>query len=259
MVYKISFHFSFGGGIEGKIYSNSLEAWNLSYDNGNRIFDADLMFTTDGKIVLRHENSDNLELNDTIISKSKFKITDTGCLEIIIDNYPMSYADFMDSKIYSKYTPMSLEDMIDFMFEHKDLYVAVDSKDDVTTTYKYLKEKAYERNKADILDRIIVSVYNQKTYDEIRAIYNFKNYTIRQYVNEPHNFYELAEFCIKNSIHTINISKKYINNDEINILKEKGIHVYVAIADYISDMKYYKNKGASGVITNWLYESDWNL
>lgn len=248
-----------GGGIQGKLYSNSLEAWNLSYENGNRVFDADLMFTTDGEIVLRHENNDNLELNEKRISESVFTITDTGCLEITTEDYPLTFKEFMNSKIYSKYTPLSLENMIDYMYDHKDLYVSVDSKDNVKKLYQKIYDTALAKNKQEILDRIIVSVYDQKSYKDIKKIYNFKNYNMRQYINNPQNYYELAKFCIENNIHVINISKKFITDNEIKLLEEKGIHVYVAVIDYISDLNYYKDKGASGVITNWLYESDWEI
>ena len=259
MVYKISFSFTFGGGIDGKTYSNSLEAWNLSYEKGNRVFDADLMLTTDNKLVLRHENNDNLELNDTIISDSKIVITDTGNIERIIKNYPLSYSDFMKSKIYNKYTPMSLEDMIEFMYKHKDIYVAIDVKNNFELAYKYLYNYIIEKNIDEVLDRIIVSIYDDKSYKISKSIYNFKNYAIRQYANSPHNYYELAKYCIDNNIHVVNVTKKYITSDEIKILESKGIHVYVAVIDYISDLKYYKDKGASGVISNWLYEEDWKI
>lgn len=44
-----------GGGIDGHIYTDSLEAINNSYDNGARLFDIDLRFTSDIEIVLRHD------------------------------------------------------------------------------------------------------------------------------------------------------------------------------------------------------------
>ena len=248
-----------GGGINGKLYSNSLEAWNLSYENGNRVFDADLMLTTDGQVILRHENNDNLELNENIISKSVFSITDTGCLEITTDDYPLTFEEFMNSKIYGKFTPISLENMIDYMYEHKDLYISVDAKDGIKKIYKKLYDTAVAKDKVEILDRIIVNIYNKKLYKDLKKIYNFKNYNVRQYINNPQNYYELAKFCVKNDIHVINISKKFITADEIKVLSEKGIHVYVAVIDYLSDLNYYKDKGATGVITNWLYENDWEI
>lgn len=44
-----------GGEIGGKCNTNSAEAWEKSYLKGNRIFDADLAFTGDHILVLRHE------------------------------------------------------------------------------------------------------------------------------------------------------------------------------------------------------------
>ena len=44
-----------GGGIDGNIYTDSLEALNQSYQNGTRLFDIDLRFTSDDEIVLRHD------------------------------------------------------------------------------------------------------------------------------------------------------------------------------------------------------------
>lgn len=50
-----------GGGIEGKVYTNSKEAMELAYSNGTRMFDIDLRFTSDEKLVLRHSWTDDLE------------------------------------------------------------------------------------------------------------------------------------------------------------------------------------------------------
>ena len=44
-----------GGGIDGNIYTDSLEALNQSYQNETRLFDIDLRFTSDDEIVLRHD------------------------------------------------------------------------------------------------------------------------------------------------------------------------------------------------------------
>ena len=90
-------------------------------------------------------------------------------------------------------------------------------------------------------------------------IYPFKNVTIRQHYVSPNNYTELIEFCIKKNIHVVNLSLCYVNDKGVNQIKSKGIHVYVAVVDYISDMQEYYKKGYSGACTNWLYEKDWNL
>ena len=73
-----------GGGIDGKLYSNSLEAWELSYSNGNRVFDSDMMFTKDGELVLRHENI-NLELDDTLIKNTNTDYDGNGMFKNVYE------------------------------------------------------------------------------------------------------------------------------------------------------------------------------
>ena len=48
-----------------------------------------------------------------------------------------------------------------------------------------------------------------------------------------------------------------MNEKEIQSFVKAGIHIYVAVVDYISDMRHYKSLGASGAVSSWLVESDW--
>ena len=43
------------GGIDGIQYSNSLEAFQLNYSKGFRLFEVDLMLTLDEKVVAFHD------------------------------------------------------------------------------------------------------------------------------------------------------------------------------------------------------------
>jgi len=45
-----------GGGIEGKTYTNSLEALNENYKRGFRVFELDFQVRPNGKLVLRHDH-----------------------------------------------------------------------------------------------------------------------------------------------------------------------------------------------------------
>lgn len=246
-----------GGGIEGKIFTNSLEAWNLSYKNGNRVFDADMMFTTDKKLIVKH-NGINLELNSKPMKESSISIDGNGLMQYHIDDSDnISYDKYMNSRIYNKYTPIDCEMLIEYLNSHKDLYVAIDMKDDIEESYKYVYEIAKKKEMIETLDRIIVSVYDIESYKKVNSIYNFKNYTFRQYKGNSQNYYKLVKFMIENNIHVLNVSQDFMTDKEIKEIEKKGIHVYVAVVDYISDMKYYKKMGASGFISNWLYESDW--
>lgn len=256
MVHKIPLYSTCGGAVDGRCYTNSVQAWELSYANGNRVFDADMAFTTDNILVLRHDWNDNLEQG--IIMKESRSYTDAnGMPRQMASQEQMDYAAFKSTKMYYKYDAMSCEDMLNYMASHEDIYVACDMKDDVVDSYQYLVDLAVGMGVEDVLDRIIVNIYDYEVYDLIMEIYPFENVTARQHYVFPNNYYELAEFCVTHNIHVVNVSSCYMEDEGISLLQRYGIHIYVAIADYISDMHSYYELGADGAVTNFLYESDW--
>lgn len=249
-----------GGGIDGKSYSNSLEGMELAYSKGNRVYDSDMTFTKDGVLILRHSWSDNLEQTDIPMEKSYSFVDQNGHTQHLLkEKVVMSYKDFMSNKIYKEFTPMDCKAAINFLKTHKDAYIAPDMKDDPVLSYTYLVEEAKRQNAIETLDRIIVNIYEYALYDKILKIYPFKNVTIRQHYVHPNNYNELITFCIKNNIHVVNVSSKYAYDEGIKRIQSKGIRVFIAVADYISDMKEYKKLGFSGAVTNWLTEDKWNL
>ena len=247
-----------GGGLDGRTYSNSLEAMNHSYENGLRVFDIDLTFTSDSVLVLRHDWTENLEQRGQTMAESGGFVDRNGHTQHHVKNpVRLDFETFMSRKIYKLYTPMSCKDMIAFMQSHPDVYIATDMKDNVGASYQYLVDRAREMEADSVLDRIIANVYDYDVYDKIMKVYPFKNTTARQHYVHPNNYYELAQFCIKNNIHVVNISSCYVNDDGAKLLMAKGIHLYVAVVDFISDMEKLKKQGFSGACTNWLKENDW--
>ncbi len=230
-----------GGGIDGKTGTDSREAWELSYRRGVRIIDADLSFTTDNHLVLRHSwTNDDLEQD-------------------YFPNVP-TLEQFKAALILKKYHPITVEDMINFMASHDDVYVAADSKVSPTKIYSVLVETAKRMNAEEVLSRIIVSLYSTKDIDWVKAVYPFKNFALRQY-GWQHNWYELAEFCVKNDIHAVNIFDFVIDADPegVKILTSKGIHIFAAIINSLRQLQGYKDLGVTGAVSDYLNESDWGL
>lgn len=223
-----------GGGINDYRYTNSEEAWKHSYENSVRVFDADLHFTSDMRIVLRHGWSENLGQN--------------GAFD---DGVP-TYDEFMSTLIFGNLTPMSLEMMIDFMAEHEDVYVAVDFKDGVELI-RSMVDVFIDSGHQELLDRIIISFYDYNDYDEISSIYSFQNYAIRQYENLPHNYQELAAFCLDNRIPVCMIKMKYLKTDDISILLDNGIKIFVAIINTEEEVKEVQERGGSGIVSDFIY------
>lgn len=149
---------------------------------------------------------------------------------------------------------MTCEDMLVYMDTHPDLFVAADMKNDITLSYSYLVDLAKSLGLESVLDRIIISIYNYEDYGKIMAIYPFKEKAIRQYCYQPHNYYELLDFCLKNNIQSVNISNCYVDDEGVQMLISKGLRVYVAVVDDYTTFEQYRKKGIYGCVSNNLYE-----
>ena len=229
-----------GGIVQGRAKSDSREAWELSYSRGIRIIDADLAFTSDNHLVLRHSWADDLE-------------------QAYYPSQP-SLQEFTGTLIFMKYHSMTAEDMINFMLSHDDLYVAADCKDDPVKIYSALVQTAQTMNAEEVLDRIIVSLYRTADVDRVKSVYPFKHFVLRQY-GWLHNWYSLAEFCLKNDVHVVNIFNFVIDADPegVKILTSKGIRVYAAVVNSLKQMQAYKDLGIFGAVSDSLSEEDWEL
>ena len=255
----LNYHFiaHAGGEIDGYIYTGSLEAWEESYRKGSRVFDADFNWTADGKLVIRHSWSDNLETDSVAMNQSRVMEDKNGCIQRTYNGIPLSYEAFMNSRIFHRYSPMDAEAVLRFMDTHADVYVAADTKGDIMESYRVLVTTAKGLRLESVLKRIIVNVYDCALIPEIKQIYPFSNFTARQHYVQPKNYSELAKECLDNGVHVVSISSCYMNDEGIRLLREKGIHVWAAIADYISDLSEYAHSGAEGAVTNYLCENDW--
>ncbi|MCU7835971.1 MAG: sulfatase-like hydrolase/transferase [gamma proteobacterium symbiont of Taylorina sp.] len=97
-----------GGSIDNYKYTNSLEALNFNYKNGFRLFELDIIKTSDNIYVAAHD-WDHWS-----------KITDyRGSL-------PPSQKVFLEQKIYTKYSPMDMGSINSWFSEHSDAILVTD-------------------------------------------------------------------------------------------------------------------------------------
>ena len=89
-----------GGAIEGNLYTNCLEALDLSYSKGCKLFELDLNLTTDGKIVAQHDAPGKTE------------------------------AEFLAQKILGKYTPLNMVAINNWFKNHPDAILVTDKIND---------------------------------------------------------------------------------------------------------------------------------
>ena len=97
-----------GGAIDGNTYTNSLDALNLSYEKGYRIFELDIIKTSDGHFVAAHDWK-------YWAKQTKFK-----------GQTPVAKAEFLQQKIKGKYTLMDMAVINKWFTNHPDATLVTD-------------------------------------------------------------------------------------------------------------------------------------
>jgi len=119
-----------GGAIDGVIYTNSLEAMELSYSKGCKLFELDLRLTTDDKLIAIHNE---VNLNE---------------------------AEFMSQLIAGQYTPMNMEAINDWFERHPDAILITDKINDPKRIYDEFL----------FPDRLIMELFTWEAVDEAIAL-----------------------------------------------------------------------------------------
>ena len=127
-----------GGRIGGHNYSNSKEAVLQSIDNGINFIELDLAMSSDGKLVYLHD-------------WYGFNWMTTGEPR----EYVMSYEEYVKSKIFEQYTPITTEWLIQLYEEHPNLWLVTD---------KISTPEIIDQHFAKIKDRTLVECFSEADY-----------------------------------------------------------------------------------------------
>lgn len=181
-----------GGGIDGNIYTNSLEAMVLAKERGYKYIELDLITVNipPYNIIATHDcNTFN-------------KMSLKKCGDVI---------DFDNDKLLGKYSILNEESILRFFRENKDLWLVTDKIDD----FSLLNEKFFE-----LKDRMIVEVFSIDKYFEAkkfgfaRVAYNVRNKNDIEKVK-------------KHGVSEATMSLGFANNnfEEVLSLKQKGVKI----------------------------------
>jgi glycerophosphoryl diester phosphodiesterase len=237
------------GGISGHSYTNSFEAFVANYEQGTRIFETDLLLTTDDKLVARHEWTGNM---------SKL----LGQLEVLPASKQgtvLGYAEFMDSPILDIYSPLDIEKILDLMQHYPDAYIVTDTKEFdsvlVKQQFKILTEAAQRRDPA-LLERIIPQIYSRVMLEELNKVYSFPAVIYTLYQSQDSDE-QVIDFVKKSGV-DITMPASRATRDFVQKLKQAGARVYVhTINDEEEILKLYR-MGVDGFYTDFVSEDDLN-
>ncbi len=229
-----------GGGIDGYIYSNCKEAVLYNYGKGFRTFEIDFSVTKDQVMVAKHDW--NMVVQENIPS-----------------GYVPTQEEFLSSPIYEKYTPMSLADLCGLMEEYEDMWLVTDIKDanaeEMEQAVNILVDTVQNLGKEEILDRIVVQVYSEETFDKVEGIYPFRNWIFTLYQcwdGKEENFAEYAQFCNINGIDTIAMWDYCVTPYIIDVADNYGINIYVHTVNDAEMAQKYIDMGVMGIYTDFV-------
>ncbi len=212
------------GGIDNNSYTNSKEALENSYKHGFRLFEVDIKYTSDNKLVCVHD-------------WTKTDYEDRLGLEYDEESPIMSYDEFMSIKIKDKYTPLSFNDFISFMKDHKDMYVMIDignkEYDDTKNIYSDIVKTA--GNDKKVLNRMIVGGHDTSMIEAVKSTYRFPIINLYWAPKPGRNDKkidtreEFVKYCKDNNITSLSTSVRAYNEDKdiIKFFKDSGLIIYL--------------------------------
>jgi len=191
-----------GGEIEGVVYTNSLEAMNLSYSKGCKLFELDLVQTTDGTFIARHGYIETTE------------------------------AEFMSQLIEGKYTPMNMTSIVNWFSVHRDAILVTDqiyNPQIIFDVFPFHDRLIMEMFSWEAVDKAIALGIKPLVSENVVLGWSKKAMEMGVMPTTPKSDTEIEQILEDKKIEFIGMSRYRIlgNEDLLRRLKEKGIKNYV--------------------------------
>jgi hypothetical protein len=216
-----------GGAIENYTHTNSLESLDKSYQRGTRLFELDILKTSDGKYVAAH---------DWEHWKSITQYNDTTSI---------SEAIFLSYKIHQKYTPLNMQRINEWFIKHPDAILITDKVNTPLDFANQFIDKSRLRMTLFSMDAVIeaqansiTTIMNQnilETIDSFNAVSILKDLGIRYLAVERSGLVKKQKFYqeIKNSgilLFAYNINQE-LGKDVIFTLANENDMLYGIYSD----------------------------
>jgi glycerophosphoryl diester phosphodiesterase len=215
--------------------SNSLEGLENCAANGYNAIELDFSFTSDGHLVCIHDWSS--EYIDTI---------ETGT--------PLTYDEFMSSKIFWNFTPLDIETVGVFTEEHPDVYIITDIKESFSDAVDAIAAALPE-----LKDRIVVQIYSEDDYD-IASGAGFSNiiYTLyRLDWQSKTDTDALIKFERSHPLIGFTFAKELCDEKNyVSKLSKAGVPLYVHTVNDSAEIQKYRALGVYGVYTDKISDAD---
>lgn len=252
------------GGLEGTYsYVNSIDALEANYQEGYRLYEVDVSFTSDSQLVLAHSN--NGDKNDGSSGGDRWAKSDWEKklgLPYDEDNPSMTYDEFMSITIQGKFQPSSFADLVDFVREHQDIYIMIDvgnrSYEGTKRIYTVIAETAdYDDS---VLEHFIVGGHTADMIQAVQEVYDFPIYNLYfadeefRTENSPDwlDMDAFAQYCVDNGIQSYSVSSSVFSQELAEVTAQYGLISYVFTVNDQQEADALLENGATIIGTDFL-------
>ncbi len=225
------------GELEGNTYTNSLEAFELSYAKGFRYFEVDLGYTTDGRMVAVHD----------------WEMWNNMCSIDLNGYFAPSFNDFKKTKILDKFTPLTLSDIADLLQQYDDIYIVTDTKRIDSESFENdlaLIKGKLELKEKGLSNRLIIQVYNSDNLETARKFLSPENIIFTMYSSGLDEKGIISEINKNNDLFAVTIATWTITPEIAETAENSGVPVYVHTINNVNDINSYMDMGVYGFYTD---------
>lgn len=235
------------GGINGHTYTNTLDAFVANYEQGSRLFETDLLLTTDNRLIARHEWTGNM---------SKL-LGQLDVLPAAKQGTVLSYNEVMDSPILELYSPLDIDKIMDLMIAYPDAYIVTDTKEldpELVTRQFTLIVEAAKLKDPSLLERIVPQIYSRDMLDVVNKVYAFPEVIYTLYQSQDSDEQVLA--FVKDTGVEITMPVTRATKSFVQKLKRAGARVYVHTLNDEQEITKLSRMGVDGFYTDFVSEDD---
>jgi glycerophosphoryl diester phosphodiesterase len=232
------------GAIDGHTYTNSLEAFDLSYRRGHRCFEVDLAVTADNVVVARHDWEPRLA---TLLEQSELE-----------HGGAVSVEDFSHTRINHRYTPLTLREIAILMRTHPATFVITDTKSPTPEAAARdfgLVVRTFKQYAPEALPRLVPQIYSEEMLGPVRAIYDFPFVIYTLYMTASSDD-QVVRFAQANRITAVTMTAARFSPGFGARLRAVGVDVYVHTINSAEKARELRKLGVQGLYSDELIPSD---
>ena len=149
------------------------------------------------------------------------------------------------------------------MKEYPDIWIVLDSKvedaEDIKKQYGNMIQIAERLEVQEVLDRLIIQLYNEEMYEVVNQIYPFKEYIFTLYRRWDGSLEEFTQLCRWSVAHDVDIITMWAdlaNDDVLKVAERYDIDVYVHTVNNCDDALGFLKRGVKGIYTDFIIPSE---